>query len=559
MGISMTDVIDSERGRVTARFRPIQLSVPDATATSLADTGNLPGHGLDFIADLLTTATGQVDPQARFSDHTNAESLEVSPRPAPERSVRGAAAFPISRHLLTVAPIVASDVFALACSAVLGLLTLDALYTLHLSNLPIGAPRSFSWLCTLVMCPLVLAYWYRGLYPGVGLHPVIELCQAVKVNATACLAVIAGLLLSHSSPSWAIFFAIIWLASVVLVPLARSQVRRFCSRCDWWGYPTMIISSGAAVEETIEALRRRPQCGLRPFGVIDPDGLSVGSVLGVPYVDANAAHSTAYALVAMPQLNRAAMAQLLDVYHNSFPHLLVLSDSRIGHGLWRDPRDCGAGLAGTEFRNKLLLPWPRFVKRFMDIALAGSALVAGLPILAGVAMAVRLSSPGPVLFGHTRLGRNSARFKAWKFRTMRVDAEVLLRELLANDPAARREWENDHKLRKDPRVTAIGDFLRRTSLDELPQFWNVLIGQMSLVGPRPIVAAEVSKYGNAYPLYSEVTPGITGLWQVSGRNDTTYEQRVRFDSFYVRNWSPWLDVHILARTVKTLVSREGSY
>jgi Undecaprenyl-phosphate galactose phosphotransferase WbaP len=552
----MTDVIDTERGVVTGRFRPIQLSVTDASGASLEDAVHLLGSSLGLIDEISPAAAGPGAMQLPAAGDYNARSTSNLAVPA---RLRQAAAFPVSRHLLTVAPVVAGDMFSLACSALIGLLTVDALYCLHLSKLPVQPPESFSWLCTVFMLPLVFAYWYRGLYPGVGLHPVIELSQTVKVNATACLAVIAGLLISRSSPSWVIFFASAWLASAVLVPLARSQVRRLCSQCDWWGYPTIIISSGAAVRETIEALRQRPQCGLRPVGIIDPGKSPVGSVLGVPYADTEAAHSAAYALIALPELERTALAEALAVYHSRFSHILVLSDTCSGDSLWRDARDCGSGLTGTELRNKLLLPWPRLVKRFMDIAMAGSALLVGLPVLAAVALAVRLSSPGPIFFGHTRLGRNGRRFKAWKFRTMRVNAETLLRELLESDPAARREWENDHKLRNDPRVTTIGNFLRRSSLDELPQLWNVLIGQMSLVGPRPIVAAEVSKYGNTYPLYLEVTPGITGLWQVSGRNDTTYEQRVRFDSFYVRNWSPWLDVHILARTVKTLACREGSY
>jgi Undecaprenyl-phosphate galactose phosphotransferase WbaP len=553
----MTDVIDSERGLVSSRLRPIQLSVTDALGADLASAADVPSPGFDFIRELLPAAA-QSDRHPAAADDHNIQSSSDFPRSASARSIR-AAAFPVSRHLLTVAPIVVSDVFALACSALLGLLTVDALYTLHLSDLPIGSPHSFSWLCTLVMVPLVLAYWYRGLYPGVGLHPVIELCQEVKVNTTACLAVIAGLLISRSSPAWAIFFAVAWLASAAFVPLARSQVRRFCSRCDWWGYPTMIISSGAAVRETIEALRRRPQCGLRPYGLIDPDGVAAGSILGVPYMNGRSSHSAAYALVALPELTRGAFAEVLDLYHNSFPHLLVISDACSGQRLWRDARDCGSGLAGTELRNKLLLPWPRLVKRTMDIAIAGSALVAGLPVLAAIALACKVSSPGPAVFGHTRLGRNGRNFTAWKFRTMRIDAETVLRELLATDPAARREWERDHKLRNDPRVTPIGSFMRRTSLDELPQLWNVLMGQMSLVGPRPIVAAEINKYGDTYPLYSEVTPGITGLWQVSGRNNTSYEQRVRFDSFYVRNWSPWLDLYIMARTVSVIITRKGAY
>jgi len=135
----------------------------------------------------------------------------------------------------------------------------------------------------------------------------------------------------------------------------------------------------------------------------------------------------------------------------------------------------------------------------------------------------------------------------------------MLEACLTRDPAARREWERDHKLRNDPRVTRIGAFLRKSSLDELPQLWNVLVGEMAIVGPRPIVQKEVVKYGRVYRKYKSVKPGITGLWQVSGRNDTTYAQRVAYDQYYARNWSPWLDVHILASTLRVVFFRDGAY
>lgn len=142
---------------------------------------------------------------------------------------------------------------------------------------------------------------------------------------------------------------------------------------------------------------------------------------------------------------------------------------------------------------------------------------------------------------------------------MRVDAEQVLESYLASDPTLRAEWERDHKLKQDPRVTWVGNILRKTSLDELPQLWNVLVGDMSLVGPRPIVDAEKEKYGASFSLTSRVMPGITGLWQVSGRNNTTYERRVSLDAYYARNWSLWFDVYILLRTIKTVVRREGAY
>lgn len=180
------------------------------------------------------------------------------------------------------------------------------------------------------------------------------------------------------------------------------------------------------------------------------------------------------------------------------------------------------------------------------------------PLMAGIAWCIRREDGMPVLFAHYRVGRGGRLFRCLKFRTMRRRAEALLAELLARDPQARAEWERDRKLHHDPRITPVGRLLRRTSLDELPQLFNVLRGEMHLVGPRPVVPQEVARYGAHKCHYLSVKPGMTGLWQVSGRNNTSYAQRVQLDARYVETRSPWTDLAILARTAKVLVTREGA-
>lgn len=182
-----------------------------------------------------------------------------------------------------------------------------------------------------------------------------------------------------------------------------------------------------------------------------------------------------------------------------------------------------------------------------------------LPLLIFIAIAIRAHDGGPVLFRHRRVGLNGKQFYCLKFRTMSVDAETKLKELLAADPAARAEWERDFKLRNDPRVTPIGHFLRRSSLDELPQIFNLMRGEMNLVGPRPIVEAEVPRYGWRYKHYCAVKPGITGLWQVSGRNDVSYRSRVAMDSLYARRRTLMLDIRLLAATLPAVLSKRGCY
>ena len=195
----------------------------------------------------------------------------------------------------------------------------------------------------------------------------------------------------------------------------------------------------------------------------------------------------------------------------------------------------------------------------MNIIVALVALIFLAPVMIAVAMSVFAQDGGPILFAHRRIGRDGRHFLCLKFRTMAVDAERRLADLLAADPDARAEWERDHKLRDDPRVTRLGAFLRRSSLDELPQLFNVLRGEMSVVGPRPIVDAEVVKYGHRFGHYCAVKPGITGLWQVSGRNDTSYRTRVALDCVYARERSLLLDGYIILSTVPAVLSRRGSY
>ena len=210
-------------------------------------------------------------------------------------------------------------------------------------------------------------------------------------------------------------------------------------------------------------------------------------------------------------------------------------------------------------QNNLAKPLNRAVKRIFDIVLT---IVGGImisPILFWVALWVYRDSPGPVIYKHRRVGKDGKEFDCYKFRSMCVDSAERLQKLLDTDLEARKEWETSFKLKNDPRITKSGAFLRKTSLDELPQLLNVLKGEMSLVGPRPIVQKEVPRYGEYIKEYYMVRPGITGMWQVSGRSDIDYPERVRMDSWYVHNWSIWLDILMLWRTIKVVAGRKGAY
>jgi len=198
-------------------------------------------------------------------------------------------------------------------------------------------------------------------------------------------------------------------------------------------------------------------------------------------------------------------------------------------------------------------------KRAMDLAIAFPVLVFTSPLLILIYCLLKVLDPGPALFTQLRVGRDGQTFLVYKFRTMRTDAAARLVALLASDPAAAAEWSKFQKLRNDPRVTLLGRFLRKTSLDELPQLLNIMRGEMSVVGPRPVTSSEIHRYGGEYPFYTAVRPGVVGLWQVSGRNKLTYDARVALDVKYVKTWSVWADVKILLRAVPVVLFGRGAY
>ena len=212
-------------------------------------------------------------------------------------------------------------------------------------------------------------------------------------------------------------------------------------------------------------------------------------------------------------------------------------------------------------QRKAVIPYTiaTWIKRLFDILVSLLVLIICSPILALIALAIKITSPGPVFYYQSRIGKNGERFRMYKFRTMRVNAGKELEAILKQDPILYAEWAQYQKLRDDPRITPFGKLLRRFSLDELPQLWNVIIGDMSIVGPRPYMPDQRDYYREIEDLYTAFRPGITGLWQVSGRNNTSYEDRVHFDEVYCKNWSLWLDFCIIVRTFSVVVIGEGAF
>ncbi|MDB4940903.1 MAG: Undecaprenyl-phosphate galactose phosphotransferase, WbaP [Labilithrix sp.] len=263
-----------------------------------------------------------------------------------------------------------------------------------------------------------------------------------------------------------------------------------------------------------------------------------------------------YAVLAMPGVDGPKLLQIVERVGGKFSHLLVIPDL-FGFATLGVPAKNLGGILGVEVRQQLLLPGPRLAKRVMDATLTGIGILFVLPFLLLIALLIKLDSKGPIFYWQNRLGKDGEFFRAYKFRTMHGDGEARLKAILDNDPQLRAEYEIYHKLRKDPRVTRIGRVLRKFSLDEFPQLLNVLLGDMSLVGPRPYIEREVTEMGGQEKIILRAPPGMTGMWQVSDRNATSFAQRVQIDVYYVRNWSPWLDIHILAKTFGVVVKGSG--
>ena len=464
----------------------------------------------------------------------------------------------LKRALLTAAPLAVADVLALLIAAA-GTIGLAWLLGINVAGQHLPLLLSLE-------CSLLAAFIFLGLYPGVGLNPVVELRQMVCGTTLTFGVFWAATRAQHVFGARAeLLLWMTWPLAIAAIPLARAAARRVSARFPWWGQRVLVFGGGPAGLTVYQHLRLCPWLGLRPVGIVDDSGASETArdhncYRGAPDGAAAIAEreGVAWAVVAMPERSRDDILRVIDRHAADFPCLLVVPDIEGLPTLWTSAHECG-GLPALRVQERLLLPLPRITKRCMDLLLIVLASPLWLPLLALVALLIKLDSAGPVFYSQQRIGMGGRRFRAWKFRSMAINADQLLQDYLASDPALRSEWELTQKLRRDPRVTRVGRLLRKTSLDELPQLWNVLCREMSLIGPRPIVESEIPKYSHYFNLYIKVSPGISGLWQVSGRNNTTYQQRVELDAFYCRNWSLWLDLFILVRTVKVVLLREGAY
>jgi len=362
---------------------------------------------------------------------------------------------------------------------------------------------------------------------------------------------------------------LIGVLSLVLFPLLRISLKRRLISAGLLKRKVLILGADETGIRALKSLRGEPNLGYEVIGFLDDDARARGraSIEGVKvhggldrverYLTNADIHDV---VVALPERDRGALDRLVNRLQHKAASVLYFPDysgiAVIGTEIRHFFHDQAFAL---EIKNNLAEPFNYYMKKLFDFSVGSMLFLLLCVPLACISLLIRATSPGPAIYRQQRVGKNGRMFQCYKFRTMYRDAEERLQEILAGDPAGRKEWEDYRKLTNDPRITWVGSFLRRTSLDELPQIINVLRSEMSLVGPRPVTRQEIDTYyKDSAELCFSVLPGITGLWQVSGRSNTTYHYRISLDSWYVRNWNLWLDIVILMKTVDVVMKKEGA-
>ncbi|MDR3324659.1 MAG: undecaprenyl-phosphate galactose phosphotransferase WbaP [Spirochaetaceae bacterium] len=412
----------------------------------------------------------------------------------------------------------------------------------------------------------ILIFQMLSLYPGTSLAPAEELRLLFIGSFIAHGGIIFSRYIEDGELDYiTVALAVSYIASTGVFLSSRAFFRFLWSKSRLGGIATAIYGGGEMGRMIVDKLVDHKTLGYRPVVILDDDVGTGDEYRGIPIVhDAYSGQEIVrrtglkMAVVAMGHLKRKDLVRLVNNSVSAFRHSILIPDFFGITAIWVSARDFN-GILGLATTQRLKKPANLFIKRTIDLSIVVVGGLVILPFLLLIALCIRLTSKGPAIYGHKRIGVNGKRFVTYKFRTMVSDADARLRELLARDPQARKEWEESAKIKNDPRITGFGKFLRKTSLDEFPQLINVLKGEMSLVGPRPIVDAEIDKYGEDFARIFSVKPGISGLWQVSGRSETNYADRVSFDTYYMQNWSVWLDLWVLHKTISVVVAGKGAY
>lgn len=472
----------------------------------------------------------------------------------------------MNKHLIQKILLIFSDLFSIFIAFLLSLLITFEYHSftdLSINNLSSFFNPGISKFLGLLV---IAIFWYQEHY--VKRRPFWEEMLQIVKTIGLILLINLGIILILGKGSYKVLVVSFWIVLIFVLPMLRIAMKRLMSYLNVWQRDLFIVGCGNAAIEAYKLFACNKFMGYRLCGFVDLFEYSDAVFINLParmissedLLSRVESNHNCDIIVSLTNDELNQYIKLINYLQHNCTSLLILPDVS------------GLAFYGAEiehfFGNEQLVlrmstnlskKFNRFIKRVFDIVIGIIILIFISPILLLIAASIKYTTCSNVFFLHNRIGKNGEIFPCIKFQTMYPNSKELLEELLNSDVEIRKEWESCFKLKDDPRVTPIGRFLRSSSLDELPQIFNVLIGQMSLVGPRPIVLQEVERYKDGFYYYKMVLPGITGLWQVSGRSDTDYDNRVMLDEYYVKNWSLWYDIVILFKTISVVLKRTGAY
>lgn len=407
-----------------------------------------------------------------------------------------------------------------------------------------------------------------NLYPGIGLNPAMEIKMVTQLTLLSFMIVLSFVIIRN--PFWTQNKSMLVLISGLSIPAILSMrwlVRILAVQMGWWGEYVVVVANSENIESIAGYFHERHRLGFLPvLGVTEQMEGQMHSKMQIIQVDELLTLTDGYflqrgidtVLVSTQIVSDPSKMWINHELLRKFNRMIFVSAMDWLEGVSITYHDF-EGMIGMEARRKFLTPLNEILKRTMDVFLSIVLGMVSLPILVLTAVLIKLDSHGPVFYRQERVGKNGRTIAIYKFRSMLENAEEILAEYLVRHPDIKREWVETQKLKEDPRITRVGRWIRKFSIDELPQLFNILKGDMSVVGPRPIMLDQRDLYGEGLEVYTSVRPGLTGFWQVSGRNHKSFGQRAAYDVYYVRNWSGWLDTYILLRTFWVVLSRDGAY
>lgn len=439
------------------------------------------------------------------------------------------------------------------------LLLLNLVITLLIVNIYLPDPENHTIMIYIWQVPFYLFFYFY--YKLINRRMVMssEFMAIQKANFLALISIALIIFASKTSYTFSRSIVLLYFALNLLLPIGIYFLKRRFLLYKIFRENILVVCDTEGEKNVNNWFVKDNSFGFNIENKIITDTLPADTIQNVIENEINASHYYAV-VISIGKENSRYESQVIHYIMHRMKRVYILPKisklSLLNSELFNSINHKGIALY---IKNRLLNPTDRVIKAVFDKIVSIFLFILFFPILSLLYIVVFISTNGHPIFKQKRVGKDGKKFHIYKFRTMKLDADQLLEELLANDPVKRLEWESEYKLKDDPRITKVGHFLRKTSLDELPQMINVFQGKMSLVGPRPIVDDEVEKYGQMFDYFKAVKPGITGLWQVSGRNDISYDERVQLDVWYVRNWSIELDIVILVKTVVIVLSRRGSY